>query len=282
MTFSNVLLSSEDGIATVTINRATRLNSLNSETIAEIGSAFDQLAADETVRGVIVVGAGDKAFVAGADISELVTKDPISGRDFALAGQAALNKIERLPKPVVAAVNGFALGGGCELAMACHLRVAAAHAKFGQPEVGLGLIPGFGGTQRLPRLVGKGRALELLLGGGMIDAAEAYRIGLANCVVEAWKKDDAGNPIFEASKGRKQFDRDAFIAEVTRMLKGFLAKGPVALSYVIEAVNRGLDHDLDEGLRLEADLFGVLYATADTREGLAAFIEKREAGFTGK
>jgi enoyl-CoA hydratase len=281
MTFNNLLIESIDSIATVTINRARSMNSLNSETITEIGWAFDQIAADDSIRGVILTGAGDKAFVAGADIAELAQKNSISGRDFALSGQATLNKIERLPKPVIAAVNGFALGGGCELAMACHLRVAAAHARFGQPEVGLGIIPGFGGTQRLPRLVGKGRALELLLGGGMIDAGEAYRIGLVNCVVEAFKVKSDGAPELD-EKGRKIFDREQFLAQVTRMLKGFISKGPVALAYVIEAVNRGLEHDLEEGLRLEADLFGVIYATADTKEGLNAFVEKREAKFTGQ
>ncbi len=281
MEFKNLILTIEDHIAVLTINRPKSLNSLSSETVNEISWAFDILSSDTSVKGVIVIGAGDKAFVAGADISELAQKDTISGREFALMGQRALNKIETLAKPVVAAVNGFALGGGCELAMACHMRVAAAHAKFGQPEVGLGIIPGFGGTQRLPRLVGKGRALELLLGGGMIDAAEAYRIGLVNCVLDTPKKDEKGD-IVKDDKGRPVFDRDAFLFEVKRMLKGFLAKGPVALAYVIEAVNRGLEHDLEEGLKLEADLFGVIYATDDCKEGLKAFLEKREAKFTGK
>lgn len=280
MPYTQITLAVEDGIATVTINRAKSLNSLNSETIAEIGLAFDEIAADSAVRGVILTGAGDKAFVAGADIAELTQKNPITARQFAHLGQGVLNKIENLPMPVIAAVNGFALGGGCELSMACHLRVAAAHAKFGQPEVGLGVIAGFGGTQRLPRLVGKGRALEILLGGGMIDAAEAYRIGLANCVVEAWKLDAEGKPILD-EKGRKQFDRDGFLAQVAKMLKGFLAKGPVALAYSIEAVNRGLEHDLAEGLKVEADLFGLIFATADAKEGTTAFVEKREAKFQG-
>jgi enoyl-CoA hydratase len=281
MNYNTLLLTIEDSIAVVTINRPRSMNSLNTETVTELGAAFDQIAADSSIKGVILVGAGDKAFVAGADISELATKNPISGREFALAGQIVCNKIEQLPKPVIAAVNGFALGGGCELAMACHLRIAAAHAKFGQPEVGLGLIPGFGGTQRLPRLVGKGRAFEILLGGGIIDAGEAYRIGLANCVVEAFKRDADGN-LLKDEKGRNVFDPEGFLAEAKRMLKGFLAKAPVGLAYVIEAVNRGLEHDLDEGLRLEADLFGLVYATSDAMEGTKAFLEKRTAEFTGK
>jgi len=281
MEFKNLLYQVADGIATVTINRPRAMNALNSETITEIGQAMDIIAKDDAVRGVIFIGAGDKAFVAGADIGELATKDPISGRAFSRLGQTAFDKVERLPKPVIAAVNGFALGGGCELAMSCHMRVAAAHAKFGQPEVGLGIIPGFGGTQRMPRLVGKGRALELLLGGGIIGAAEAYRIGLVNAVVESYKKDDEGKEILN-EKGRKIFDREVYLSSIQEMLKGILAKGPIALGYVIESVNRGLDTDLDAGLRTEADLFGVLYATEDVREGLNAFLEKRVAEFKGK
>ncbi|MCF7810431.1 enoyl-CoA hydratase/isomerase family protein, partial [bacterium] len=170
---------------------------------------------------------------------------------------------------------------GCELAMACHLRVAAAHARFGQPEVGLGLIPGYGGTQRLSRLVGKGIALELMLGGGMIDAAEAFRIGLVNAVVEVYKQDDKGNDIVD-EKGRKVFDKAAFMEKITVMLKGILTKGPIALAYVIDAVNRGLETNLQDGLQIEAELFGKLYETEDTKEGLNAFLERRQADFKGK
>ena len=209
------------------------------------------------------------------------TKDPLSGRAFAMAGQAMTTIIEQLQKPVIAAVNGFALGGGCELAMACHMRVAASHARFGQPEVGLGLLPGFGGTQRLPRLVGKGRALELLLGGGMIGAAEAYRIGLVNIAVEVYQKDENGEELKD-EKGRKLFDRDGFLAAIKNMLKGIMAKGPMALAYSIEAVNRGLETNLDDGLQIEADLFGLCYATEDSKEGLTAFLEKRPPEFKGK
>lgn len=281
MEFNNLLYELNDGIATVFINRPKSLNSLNSETVAEIDAVFTHIADDDNVKGVILAGAGSKSFVAGADISELAEKDPIAGRDFAYAGQAALNKIELLQKPVIAAVNGFALGGGCEIAMACHMRVASTSAKFGQPEVGLGLIPGFGGTQRLPRLVGKGRALELLLGGGIIDAMEAYRIGLVNCVLETNKVDEEGNPEVN-EKGKPIFDADKFLAEVTKMLQGFLSKAPVALAYVIDAVNRGLDTDLGAGLKIEADLFGMVYATEDSKEGTSAFLAKREANFKGK
>ncbi len=281
MEFSNLLYDVKDGIATITINRPKALNALNSETISELSNLFDNIASEDNVLGVILIGSGDRAFVAGADIKELSTKNPVSGREFVQSGQAAFNKIENLPKPVIAAVNGFALGGGCELAMACHLRVAAAHAKFGQPEVGLGLIPGYGGTQRLPRLVGKGRALELLLGGGIITAAEAFRMGLVNAVVEAFKKDETGKEIAD-EKGRKVFDRDDFLANIQEMLKGILTKAPVALGYVIEAVNRGLETDLASGLKLEADLFGQLYTTEDVYEGMNAYLEKRQAEFRGK
>ncbi|MBT3233523.1 MAG: crotonase [Calditrichaeota bacterium] len=281
MEFENLIYDVEDGIATVTINRLKAMNSLNSATIEDLTNVFDVIAGDDKVGGVILTGAGNKAFVAGADISELVTKNPLTGREFALAGQAMTTKIEKLNKPVIAAINGFALGGGCELAMACHMRVAAAHAKFGQPEVGLGLLPGFGGTQRLPRLVGKGRGLELLLGGGMIGAAEAYRIGLVNIAVEVYQKNEAGEELTD-EKNRKIFDRDGFIAAIKNMLKGIMAKGPKALAYTIEAVNRGLETSLDEGLSIEADLFGICYATSDSKEGLSAFLERRTPKFEGK
>jgi len=281
MDFVNIEYSVQDNIATVTINRPRAMNALNSETLTEIDQAFKTIEADNSVLGVIITGAGDKSFVAGADISELSTKDPVTGREQALFGQAVYNRIENLPKPVVAAVNGFALGGGCELAMACHLRVAGAHARFGQPEVGLGLIPGYGGTQRLPRLVGKGIALELMLGGGMINAAEAFRIGLVNAVIEVYKQDEKGNDIVN-EKGKKVFDKAAFIGKITVMLKGILEKGPVALGYVIDAVNRGLETNLQDGMQIEADLFGKLYETEDTKEGLQAFLERRQANFKGK
>lgn len=281
MEYHNITVDLEEAIAIITINRPRQLNALNTTTIVELGLAIDRLGGDTAIRGVIITGAGDKAFVAGADIGELAEKDPLMAREFALLGQRVLSKIENLPKIVIAAVNGFALGGGCELAMACHLRVAAPHAQFGQPEVGLGIIPGFGGTQRLPRLVGKGRALELLLGGGMIDAAEAFRIGLVNCVVDTPMKNSEGTILVD-EKGRPRFDREAFLSEVKRMLQGFLSKGPIATNFILEAVNRGLERDLEEGLALEADLFGLVYATQDRVEGLGAFLEKRKANFKGK
>lgn len=281
MEYQNIKVVVDERIAVVTINRPRSLNSLNTETIRELGAVFDELTADENVLGVILTGAGDRSFIAGADINELSQKDPESARAFALLGQAVCDKIENCPKPVIAAVNGFALGGGCEVAMACHMRVAAAHARFGQPEVGLGVIPGFGGTQRLPRLVGKGRALELALGGGMIDAGEAFRIGLANCVLDTVKTDADNVPLTD-EKGRNIFDADEFIAQVKGMMKGFIAKSPRALGYVIEAVNRGLEVPLSEGLRIEADLFGLIYNTDDAREGLEAYLKKRTPEFKGK
>ncbi len=281
MEFKNINYSVSDRIATVAVNRPKALNALNSETVSDLSNVFDLIINDDNVLGVVIVGAGGRAFVAGADIAELSQKNLLTGREFVLAGQAALNKIEDCPKPVIAAVNGFALGGGCELAMACHMRVASITAKFGQPEVGLGLIPGFGGTQRLPRLVGKGRAFELLLGGGIINAAEAYRIGLVNAVIEVYKKDEKGEELLD-SKGRKVFDTDAFLQNTQAMLQGIVSKAPLALAYVIESVNRGCDDNIKSGLATEADLFSVLCGTEDMREGLIAFLDKREAKFTGK
>lgn len=281
MEFRNITLNVEEGTAIVTVNRPKALNALNSDTLTELGSVFNKIAADDSISGVIVTGSGDKAFVAGADIAELSTKNSMTGRDFARMGQGVFDQIEQLPKPVLAAVNGFALGGGCELAMACHMRMAAPHARFGQPEVGLGLIPGFGGTQRLPRLVGRGYALELMLGGGMISAREAHRIGLVNRIAETYKLDEKGEPITN-EKGRKVFDREAFLAEAVNFMSGMTKNAPFALGYVIEAVNRGFNADIEAGLKLEADLFGILYSTNDTKEGLGAFLEKRAANFKGE
>jgi len=248
-----------DRIATITVNRPDKLNALNDATIAELGVAIDEARMRADVGGVILTGAG-RAFVAGADISELSGQTPFVGKGRARAGQEVFRRFETCPKPVIAAVNGFALGGGCELAMACHVRIASEHAKFGQPEVKLGILPGFGGTQRLPRLVGKGRALQLLMTGETIDAEEAYRIGLVNRVVHAAE----------------------LIGAAQLMLKQMMANAPLAVALCIEAVDRGLEMSLDEGLTLEVNHFGLLSSTDDVREGMSAFLDKRAAQFKGR
>jgi len=260
MPFALIQFETKEGIATLTINRPDKLNALNDAVIEELSEAVAAIETDDSIRGVIVTGAGPKAFVAGADIAELATQGPLSGKDRSLAGQAVLRRLERCGKPVVAAVNGFALGGGCELAMACHFRLASENAKFGQPEVKLGIGPGYGGTVRLPRLVGKGRALELLLTGDMIDAHEAYRIGLVNRVVAA----------------------DELIPEAEKLLRRILGNGPIAVRLCLEAVETGLDLSVDESSLLEANHFGLIASTKDMREGMAAFLEKRSAAFTGR
>jgi enoyl-CoA hydratase len=260
MTYHTLLFDVRDSIAFVTINRPDKLNALNDQVVAELGQAADRIASDDAIRGVILTGAGPKAFVAGADIADLAKQGPFDGKARALRGQGVLRRLETCGKPVVAAVNGFALGGGCELAMACHIRIASENAKFGQPEVKLGIAPGYGGTQRLPRLVGKGRALQLILTGEMIDAAEAYRIGLVNKVVPAAE----------------------LAAESEKLLRGILAMGPLAVRLSLEAVERGLDMSLDEGLLFEANHFGLLAATMDMKEGLTAFLEKRAPKFSGR
>lgn len=259
MPYESVTLVADDGIATLTVNRPDKLNALNAATIAELGAAIDEVRTRDDIRGLIVTGAG-RAFVAGADISELAAETSVSARELALKGQRIFGRFETSPKPVIAAVNGFALGGGCELALACHIRIAAEQAKFGQPEVKLGICPGYGGTQRLARLIGKGRALQLLMTGETIDAAEAYRLGLVNRVVAA----------------------DALIQAATEMLRQILANGPLAVAACIEAVGLGLDMPLDGALAMEAAHFGLLAATSDMREGTTAFLEKRPAEFKGK
>ena len=256
---TTLLFELNNGIARVTVNRPDKLNALNATVIAELGDAVTRIETDAAVRGVILTGSGQKAFVAGADIAELTAQTPIEGQARAILGQQVFRRLERCGKPVVAAINGFALGGGCELAMACHIRIAAEHAKFGQPEVKLGIGPGYGGTARLPRLVGKGRALELLLTGGMIDAAEAYRIGLVNRVVSA----------------------DKLLAEAETLLRTILDNGPLAIRACLEAVDAGLETSLDQALLLEANHFGLLSATEDMREGTKAFLEKRKPLFKG-
>jgi len=258
MSYETIAVQISDRVATITVNRPDKLNALNDRVIAELGEAIDSVVGDSAVGGVILTGAG-RAFVAGADISELEKHGAVSAKRLAQTGQDVFRRFETSPKPVIAAVNGFALGGGCELAMACHIRIASEFAKFGQPEVKLGLIPGYGGTQRLPRLVGRGRALQLLLTGEMIDANEAYRIGLVNRVVPAAE----------------------LLGAAAEMMRTMLANAPVAVANLIEAVNRGYDATLDDALTLEATAFGLLAATDDKREGTRAFLEKRAARFTG-
>lgn len=258
--YENLLVVVEDGVATITVHRPDKLNALDTATLKELDQAFGEAGAEEAVRVVILTGSGPKAFVAGADIAELSELGPVTAREHALFGQAILNRIEHLEKPVIAAVNGFALGGGCELAMACTLRIASAKARFGQPEAKLGLIPGFGGTQRLTRLVGKGRALEMILTGEMIDAAEAHRIGLVNRVVPP----------------------EEVLATAVALARAIQERGPVAVRYSLIAVNRGAEVPLPEAQRIEADLFGVIAATEDCREGTRAFLEKREPRFVNR
>ncbi len=244
----------------ITINRPDVLNALNAQTMSELEEALRSVKDDSNVGGVIITGAGPKSFVAGADIKELAQQDPVGAKEFSVKSQEILHFLEHFPKPIIAAINGFCLGGGCELAMACHMRVASESARFGQPEVNLGIMPGNGGTQRLPRLVGKGVALELILTGNMIDAREAHRIGLAN----------------------KVFLPDELLAGAEAILNTIYEKGPVAVKLCIEAVNHGLELTLDEAIQLEANLFGLCFSTEDMKEGTAAFVEKRKARFTGR
>lgn len=259
MAYDTLILDVEDRIAVLSINRPDKLNVLNDATVAELRRALIEIQSRDDIGGVIVTGKG-RAFVAGGDIAEFATQTAIEAKRRALAGQSFLTAFERSPKPIIAAVNGFALGGGCELAMACHVRIASDAAKFGQPEVKLGIIPGYGGSQRLPRLVGRGRALQLLLTGEMIDAQEALRIGLVNKVVPAGELLDAART----------------------MMKQMLANAPFALALCIEAVNHGMDTSMEQGSQLEANHFGLIAATEDMREGLKAFLEKRPAQFKGR
>jgi enoyl-CoA hydratase/carnithine racemase len=260
LTLENVLYEKKDAIAYVTLNRPKVLNALSQRTWEDLRAAFEDARDDAAVRGVILTGAGDKAFIAGADISELAHVTSVEAEKSSSYGQEVLNLVENLGKPVIAAINGYALGGGCETAMACTIRVAVENAKFGQPEVTLGLIPGGGGTQRLPRLVGKGRALQLILSGGMINAQEAYRIGLVNEVVPAAD----------------------LITRSEAILKQIFSVAPLAVKYSLEAVNKGLETSQAEGLSLEASLFGICAGTEDKKEGTQAFLEKRKPQFQGK
>ncbi|MGF6959654.1 enoyl-CoA hydratase-related protein [Paraburkholderia youngii] len=260
VTLANILYEKRNGIAYVTVNRPKVLNALSTQTWKDLRTAFEDAREDTVVRGVILTGAGDKAFIAGADISELAHASAIEAEQSSRFGQAVLDLIENLGKPVVAAINGFALGGGCETAMACTLRIAVEHAKLGQPEVKLGLLPGGGGTQRLPRLVGKGRALQLILSAELISAQEAWRIGLVNEVVPAAD----------------------LIGRAEAILKMIASNAPVAVRLSLEAVNKGLDANQSEGLALEASYFGLCAATDDKKEGTSAFLEKRAPQFVGR
>jgi enoyl-CoA hydratase len=258
--FDNLLVERDGAIAVVTINRPKVLNALNSQTLEELRRLLVDLERDESTRVVIVTGAGDRAFVAGADINELAVLTPSGGREHALAGQRVFDLLANLGKPVIAAINGYALGGGCELAMACTLRIAADTAKLGQPEIALGLLPGYAGTQRLPRLVGAGRALELMLTGTPITADEAHRIGLVNRVVPAAD----------------------VMAEARKLAAGLAGNAPIAMRYILGAVASGTEMGLAEACQYEATLFGLVASTEDMREGTAAFLEKRRAAFKGR
>jgi enoyl-CoA hydratase len=259
MNYDNLTVAIENRLARITINRPKVLNALNEATVREIHIAFSALKDDPAVGAVIVTGAGEKAFIAGADINELAVMSPLQGEASSRLGQAALQVIESLGKPVIAAVNGFALGGGCELALACHMRFASEGAKIGLPEVGLGIMPGYGGTQRLTRLVGLGRALEIILTARMIDAAEALRIGLVNAVLPPAD----------------------LIPHCEKVAREILGRGPLAVRFAMDAAIRGLETGIERGLELESAYFGLLSATGDMREGLTAFLEKRKPAFTG-
>ena len=260
MSYKNILFEVKNKIAYLTINRPDKLNALNTETFMEIMDAMKKANEDASVSGVIVTGSGEKAFVAGADISELAVQTPVTAKEFALRSEVVLCYIERMHKPVIAAINGFALGGGCEFAMACHMRIASENAKFGQPEVNLGLIAGNGGTKRLPRLVGKGRAIEILCTGDMISAEDAFRIGLANRIVK----------------------KEELIPTCEKILQTIASKAPVAVKLTLEAVQSGMEMTLAEGLNFEANLFGLVFSSDDMKEGTKAFLEKRKANFQGK
>jgi enoyl-CoA hydratase/carnithine racemase len=260
MAYDNLLYEVKDSIARITFNRPTVLNALNRKTIEELGECLKAARHDDAVRVLILTGAGEKAFVAGADINELAKQTPVNGKEFALFGQEVIHRLETSGKPSIAAINGFALGGGCEVALACTMRIASKNAKLGQPEVKLGILPGYGGSQRLPRLCGKGVAQELILTGEMITADEALRIGLVNRVVEL----------------------SELLATAEAIAKKIVANAPLAVKYAMEAVERGMEMPQEEGLFLEATLFGLCCATEDMREGTRAFLEKRPAKFEGR
>lgn len=258
--FKNILVEIDGSVATVTFNRPKVLNALSTETVAEFSRALTELDSDDSVRVVLLTGAGDKAFVAGADISELVTYGAVDGRHCARHGQSVFDQVEELSKPVVAVINGYALGGGCELALACHLRIASDRAKLGLPEINLGIIPGHGGTQRLPRLIGKGRALDLICTGRHVSANEAKELGLVNEVVP----------------------HDELAGRAQELAEALAEKAPIALRYCLEAVGQGLQTTMKEGQIIESNLFGILCTTEDKNEGMQAFLDKRKAEWKGK
>ena len=260
MAYENINYTVENGVATIAINRPKALNALNLATLTELKDVVEKIAVDKAVQVVIITGAGEKSFVAGADIVEMSTKNAVEGRVWGQVGQNIFTEIENLPQPVIAAVNGFALGGGCELACACDIRYASENAKFGQPEVGLGITPGFGGTQRLTRVVGRGHAKELIYTANIIDAQEALRIGLVNKVVPQAELMDV----------------------VMKVAKTITKKAPVAVQLAKTAINRGINCDVVTGISYEAEVFGLCFATADQKEGMKAFIEKRKPTFEGK
>ena len=260
MAFENLLLEQSGAVAVITVNRPKVLNALNAPTLDELRRAVLDMKRDDSVRVVVLTGAGEKSFIAGADINELAVQTPITGREHALLGQHVFDLFENLGKPVIAAINGYALGGGCELAMACTLRIAADTAKIGQPEINLGIIPGYAGTQRLARLVGKGKAMELILTGAQITAAEAERIGLVNRVVPA----------------------ASLMSEVRSLAAALANNAPIAMRYIINAINKGLEMPFAEACVFEATLFGLVAATEDMKEGTRAFLEKRKAEFKGR
>jgi enoyl-CoA hydratase len=256
----NIALKIENKIAILTINRPETMNALNAEAVTELFQTFKKLKQDDKVAAIIITGSGEKSFIAGADVKEIRNHDEISGRIFSSRGQKVFRYIEKMEKPVIAAINGFALGGGLELAMACHLRIASKNAKFGQPEINLGLIPAYGGTQRLPRLIGSTKALYLLLTGETIDAKKALELGLVNEVVTPEK----------------------LMARASEIADALISKPPIAVRYILQAVSDGSDKNLDTALNLESELFGNICGTADMKEGTTAFLEKRQANFEGK
>ena len=259
-TYENLLVTKEDGITTVTINRPKAMNALNTPTLKEMEEVFTALATDTETKTVIVTGSGTKAFVAGADLAAMAPMNPVEGREFSVLGHKVFDQIENLPQAVIAAVNGYALGGGCELAMACDIRIASDNATFGQPEVNYGIIPGFGGTQRLARLIGKGLAKQYIFTGSMFNAEEAYRIGLVNVVTKP----------------------EELLATAQKMCHKIMTKAPLAITFAKDAINQGLNMDLESGLNYEAQEFGVCFGTADQKEGMAAFAEKRKPVFQSK